>query len=353
MAEGTFAGAMTARPFLIFCVVAAGFFSSCIKQESAIVLPAPGSASVATVEMGMSYDRQIFFDFESGQAVYTSSPDSWDLAFEASPDGRHVFENGGRPSVFVYNTHQTDMSAVTELPPQLSPIADTFWQYDNPNGLPNGTAVGDWWKADGSTKGEVYIVRLKTVLYKIRLLSVSDSCYTFEWMPLYGKGVPTQVTLPKDANCNFVYFSFKKGITTPEPPDKRTWDLVFTQYRELVYDTDPAVQRALPYVVTGALLNPWQTQAAADSVDAFADIDLNMVQRLSFSTCRNAIGYDWKTVDINTATGGGTANYTVNSRKNYVLSTQNGLLFKLHFLSFYNPNNGQKGSPMFEFERLK
>jgi hypothetical protein len=344
---------MNARLRFIFHLIVAGFFSSCVKKESAIVLPPPGSATVASVEMGMYYDKQIFFDFESGQAVFTSSPDSWDLAFEASPEGRHVFENGGKPSVFVYNTHKTDMNAVRELPPQLSPLADTFWQYDNPDGLPAGTAIGAWWNPDGSTKGEVYIVRLKTVLYKLRMISADADSYRFEWMPLYGQGQPTQVTLPKDSKCNYVYFSFKQGITRPEPPDKHSWDVVFTQYRELVYDSDPAVLRALPYVVTGALLNPFSTEAAADSADAFDAIDLTKLPGLVFSKARNAIGYDWKTVDINTATGGGSAAYTVNPRKCYVLSTQEGHLFKLHFLSFYNPANGQKGTPLFEFERLK
>ncbi|MBS1616766.1 MAG: hypothetical protein JST06_11690 [Bacteroidetes bacterium] len=344
---------MLLRVHILLFVILAFVFGSCVKPESAIVLPPHGTASVASVDMGMYYDKQIYFDFETGKAVYVSDPASWDLAFETAPDGRHVFENGGKPSVFVYNTHQTDLNAVMELPAQLSPIADTFWQYDNPNGLPGCTAIGTWWKPDGSTKGEVYIVRLKTVLYKMRILSANADSFQFEWMPLYSKAPSTSVTLRKDSNSNYVYFSFKDGVTRPEPPNKQSWDVVFTQYRELVYDTDPAVLRALPYVVTGVLLNPWKTQAADDSSENFTAIDFASSQRLNFSSDRNAIGYDWKTVDINMATGGGSANYAVNPRKCYVLSTQEGQWYKLHFLSFYNPANGQKGAPMFEYERLK
>lgn len=303
--------------------------------------------------MGIYYDKQIFFDFESGQAVFTSNPASWDLAFEASDDGRHVFENGGKSNVYVFNTHATDLNAVTELPPQLSVTADTFWQYDNPNGLPSGTAIGQWWNTDGSSKREVYIVRMKTVLYKMQMLAADEGKYVFQWMPFYGKGQATVDTLTKDSACNYVYFSFKGGIVKPEPPDKKSWDIVFTQYRELVFDNDVTVMRALPYVVTGALLNPCSTQAADDSTEDFSAITASTVQHLAFSSDRNAIGYDWKTVDINMATGGGTAAYAVNPHKNYIVCTREGYWYKLHFLSFYNPQTGQKGSPMFEYERLK
>ncbi len=344
---------MSVRLYILIFPLFVLSLGACVKPESAIVLPTHGNASVASVNMGIYYDKQIFFDFETGQPVYTSDPSSWDLAFETAADGKHIFENGSKPSVFVFNTHQTDMSAVTELPAQLSPIADTFWQYDNPNGQPSGTAIGTWWNPDGRTKGEVYIVRMKTVLYKMQILSANADSFRFEWMPFYGKSPATCVSIQKDSNCNYVYFSFKNGITKPEPPNKRSWDVVFTQYRELVYDTDPMVQRALPYVVTGALLNPWCTQAADDSSESFATINYASAQSLNFSSDRNAIGYDWKTVDINMATGAGSANYAVNPKKCYVLSTQEGKWYKLHFLSFYNPANGQKGSPMFEYERLK
>ena len=200
--------------------------------------------------------------------------------------------------VFIYNTHQQDIQKVTTLPANLSALTDTGWQYDNPNGLGAGTAMGDWWNDKGLTKGEVFIVRLSSGLQKMRLLSANAESYAMEWMPLYGSGTPTQLLITKDSACNYVYFSFAKGVTRIEPPAKTSWDIVFTQYRELVYDGAVTIKRAVPYTVTGALLNPYNTAAAADSSDDFSAINLAQTQASLMHTERNTIGYDWKSFSL-------------------------------------------------------
>ncbi len=313
--------------------------SSCEKEESAIVLPPAGTAQSASVTMGPNYEKQVFFDFESGQAVYTSDPTSWDIAFEAAEGGYHLFLNGGQ-GVFTYNTHQTDMASVKSQPPSNA------WLYDDPSGLPDGTAAGDWRSASGQSKGEVYLFKLGNgSIQKLRMVSVNDGAYVLEWMPLSGSGVPTQVKLAKDTAYNFIYFSFSKGITQPDPV-KSAWDVVFTHYCDLVYDGSLGV--AVPYLVTGALLNPSRTLAAADSVHDFTAIDLTTAAAARMNNSRNVIGYDWKTVDLS----GGSASYTVNRRKCYILNTRKEQLYKLHFLGFYS-STGDKGTPLFEYERLR
>lgn len=329
---------MMFRSCLFLIAVLCGL-ASCEKAEDPIALPAKGPADADSVEMGLNYEKQVYYDFETGRAVFAANIDDWDLAFEASPDGKHIFLNGGR-GVFVYNTRQTDMQKAV-MPAGLTEAKDTGWQYDHPNGLSSGTAIGAWY-ANGATKGEVYIVRLNSGLQKMRILAGDDKGYTIEWMPLAGAGNPTQLQIAKDSACNYVYFSFAKGVTRIEPPSKTSWDVVFVHYRELVYES--TVNRALPYSVTGALLNPYQTAAAADSVTAFAALDLAKAQTLPLSNARNTIGYDWKSFGLGT-----TFIYTVNSRKNYILSTQEGSLFKLRFLDFYR----EKGAPIFEYQRLK
>ncbi len=324
------------RCFFFLAVLCA--FASCEKDEDAIVLPPRGTASYDSVVLGESYDKQIFYDFESGMPVFTSDPKSWDLAFEATPEGRHIFINGGQ-DVWVYNTHKKDLAQVKTLPQGLSATSGAGWQYDKPSLLPDATGMGEW--QDTS----VYIVQLRSGLQKLRVLSGDDSGYVFEWMPLSGSGAPTRVALKKDTAFNYVCFSFSKGITQPEPI-KGAWDIVFTHYRELVYDG--SLGYAVPYLVTGVLLNPWKTSAAADSVDEFSGIGLNKAQTALFSERRNVIGYDWKTVDL----GGGSFTYTVNRRKNYIVSTRREQLYKMHFLGFYS-STGIKGTPTFEFERLK
>src|ERR1043166_5868532 len=100
---------MRYRCFLVFI---AAFFcvTSCEKKEEAIVLPPQGPASHDSIVMGVNYDKQIFYDFETGLSVYSSNHDAWDLAFEGGPDGRNIYINGGQgagtgQTVCIYNTH--------------------------------------------------------------------------------------------------------------------------------------------------------------------------------------------------------------------------------------------------------
>jgi len=315
---------------LILFVAAACLLSSCEKTEKALVLPPRGTASHMSIEMGAKYENQVFFDFETGAVAFSSDQASWDLAFEAFPDGRHVFINGGK-EVLVYNTRQHDMRQVTELPAVLS-SSGLGWQFDAPCGLSDSTGIGDWFGLAGETKGEVYIIQNEKGVYqKMRILSAEADRFV----------IARTVVLVKDASYNFVYFSFSKGIVKPEPP-KETWDIVFTRYRYVYHTPD---YPNFPYTVTGVLLNPFQTKAAKDSVVAFGDIDLQKALGMAMGRYRDMIGYDWK--DYNSST----ASFQVNRAKNYIVQTRKGQLYKLRFLEFYN-SSGLKGYPAFEYERL-
>jgi hypothetical protein len=180
-------------------------------------------------------------------------------------------------------------------------------------------------------------------IQKFRILSGDKSGYVLEWQSIWASGTPNRVELTKDSNYNFAYFAFDKGVVMPEPP-KNTWDILFTRYRDTLWDDKTGW---IPYVVTGVLTNPYKTEAAADSLDDFSTIDLAKAESLPLYPNRNVIGWDWKSYGLNS-----TGRYTVKPFKNYIISTQRGQLYKLHFLDYYN-SAGVQGSPSFEFERLK
>ena len=334
---------MNGRLFAILLLMLA-FLSSCEKKEKALVLPPPGSASHAGVEMGADYDKQVFFDLETNAVVYTSSPASWDLSFESGPNGKHVFVNGGNKT-FVFNTHKTDIRSVTTLPGNLVG-SGAGWQFDASCGLPDSTAIGNWFYENGNTKGELYVVQTGSgTLYKTRMLASDNSGYSIEWLPLADTSATTnKVQIGKDSIYNFTYFSFKGGIVKPEPP-KNTWDIVFTRY-VYVYRNYPTPGKDFPYDVTGVLLNPYNTSASADSSLAFSNINLQVAESLPANNYRDVIGFDWKVYNFNTS------RYEVNRSKNYIIHTRKNQIYKLRFLEFYN-NAGVKGNPAFEFERLK
>ncbi|MBS1644428.1 MAG: HmuY family protein [Bacteroidetes bacterium] len=326
-----------------FLVTLVLLLASCEKKESALVLPPPGTASHATVAMGENYDKQIFFDLESGQQVFVSDPKSWNLAFESGTTGKHIFINDGE-NEFVFNTHDTDMGAITKLPSSLL-SSGVGWGFDASCGLPDSTAIGEWYHEDGSSKKEVFLMQLSDGnLVKMRILSSSSKCFTLEWAPLQEQDNFTQAIINKDDRYGLNYFSFAKGEVQPDPPAD-TWDIVFTRYR-YIYRNYPTEGLNFPYSVSGVLLNPEQTRASADSTTPFASINLAHAQSLATTNNRDIIGYDWKGYGLFT-----TSVYTVNPSKNYIIHTRKGQIYKLHFLSFYN-SAGVKGYPMFEFERL-
>ena len=319
------------------CLLLMGILlTGCEKKEQAIVLPAPGPATPGSIAMGENYEQQVFYDLEANKVVSTSAIASWDLAFEAAADGRHVYMNGGS-GVFLYNTHQLDFASVKALPAGVS--TDNL-QFDDPSGRPDSTAVRDWWDSNGQSKREVFIAKLNdTAYYKFVLLAVTPDKYEFQYGRL-ADATPIAVSLPKDAAYNFSYFSFKKGAVTPEPP-RASWDIVFTRYRYIYRDLNN-----YPYEVNGVLLNPYKVMAAADSLRGFDVLTFENTQQLLPTTNRDVIGSDWKIYNFSTG------RYEVNKKKCYIIHTRNEQVYKLHFLDFYS-TTGVKGSPSFESQQIQ
>ncbi|MCD6063664.1 MAG: hypothetical protein K0R82_1575 [Flavipsychrobacter sp.] len=325
---------------LSFLLIAVSLLAaSCEKKESPISLPEKGSAAIDRVDMGEDYHDQVFYDFEKGYPVYQSAINSWDLAFEASPTGFHIFMNGGK-DVWVYNTHQTDILGVLE-PPK---IKNNEWQFDSPSGLPDSTAIGNW--QQGRRAGSnVFIVKMnpahfKDTFKKIVLTSASTTEYRMTYADLRS-GMVKSIVIPKEDKYNFAYFSFDEGgkIVYPEPP-KDSWDIVFTRYRHVYYHLNN-----FPYIVSGALLNPFKTTAYCDSTTGYEAVTITQAATAKFSNARDEIGFEWKFYDIPSG------KYTVDKKKTYVVNNRKGQFWKVRFLDFYN-SNGVKGSPSFEYERL-
>lgn len=336
---------MRAIHLLVLGIVTLFFLSSCEKAESPVKLPPAGDAQIGTVSMGENYETQIYYDFATGSAVKSVPYNVWDLAFESDADGCHVFINDAK-NIFSYNTHITDAVQIANNSYYYSSLSTDSMAIDKPCGLPDSTAIGDWCDASShQSKKEVYVLRMTSSEYKkIVIQSVTDSNYVLAYGALDDVTLQT-ITIPKNTDCNYSYFSFDAGgmIVTPEPA-KETWDIVFTYYRHFYNDLQ------LPYLVSGVLLNPYKTTALADSATGFENINYEFVKDKSFSNFRNTIGYDWKSPKIDMTTN--TATYTVDPLKCYVVKNQSNEYWKIHFIGFYNANN-EKGNPTFEFLRIQ
>lgn len=332
------------RPGLIL-LAASALLASCMQKDQPVPLPEKGSAEHAKVQMGPEYLTQVFYSFENG-VVKTSEYKMWDLAFEASPRGYHIYMNGGN-GLFIHNTGQTDIRSVTKAPN----MPDHEWGSDHQSGDPQKTAIGEW-RTGGISKNEVYIVRSGVypdyIYKKLTIQLADDEKYIISYADLESTTQIKNATIPKNDAYSFVYFSLEdEEVVSPDPP-KHTWDIVFTRYRYLFPKYGDITD--YPYGVTGVLLNAYSTQAAEDSLKGYSSIDINSILNMKFVPDRDVIGYDWKDFNFSTPT---TSRFIVFPNKTYVVKTQTNQFWKLHFLDFYDSQTGEKGTPSFEFERLQ
>lgn len=316
-------------------------FSSCMKEEKPYTIPPTPDGgkfpiSQKQVSIGENYETQVFFSFTNG-VVATSDFESWEVSFTTAADNPELWMNGGK-LVLVYPTGKSDYAAIT----MVSNVPAKDWTYDNPSGLPGKSGLGML----SNHLNEVLIVNDgKKNYYKLQIMEHTATQYKIKAGPLLA-ATGTEYTLDKDNDYNFVYFSFTGGIVKPEPP-KKSWDIQFTRYRHIYYHYQPDGSD-LPYLVNGVLTNPYRTESAGDSLKLYDFYAFNMdnVKTYTLYPNRDIIGFNWKTVDINSGV------YTVRPKFVYLVKDQQGQLWKLHFTGFYDAD-GRKGNPGFEYQRME
>jgi hypothetical protein len=241
------------------------------------------------------------------------------------------------------NTGKTNFEEVTKK-------GDIEMNFDPSHGNLDSSAIGQWYNVEEeivSSKGFVYIIDRGTDEdynlvgeKKITFGFENENSYKIRFANLDGSE-ENSLIIPKDTFVNFVCFSFENGIVDIEP-NKRNWDLQFGKYSTLLF-TD--VGDPYPYLVTGALINPYKVTAGKDSIHTFEEIDYTIAEQQVLSGQKDIIGYEWKEYDFDNA------RYSVLPEKLYLLKDTEGYFFKLRFVDYYN-DTGEKGYPTFEFLRL-
>ncbi len=309
-------------------------FYSCQKKE----LPAPafdrGDVITTQVDMGSTYKDQIWYSLSENRIVSTNHKTDWDLAFECSVSGNHIFLNGSK-SMKVYKTTSTDLSSVND-----TTGLEANSKADTPSGKQDSTAIGSW--MDSNT---VYIINRgfsetgqQQGYVKMMITSVSATQFLMEYGDVFGTQT-LQGVIHKNEDYNFVMFSFTTNQSLVIEPKKTEYDLCFTVYTH--FFTNPFQY----YQVTGVLQNHYHTRVIRIRDKPFADIGINDTLGRPSSTDRNAIGYDWKTFSLTTNL------FTINPAYCYIINDAKGYYYKLHFIDFYN-TSGIKGFPKFEFKKL-
>lgn len=313
---------------LLLCL---GFvFVSCHKEEIPIPGHDAGDALEVQIAMGQDYQQQLFYRLEDNQIVSSNPKSDWDLSFESADTGWHITLNSSRGMA----VHRSQLAFA-----DLTSAASLDWNWDVQSGNLDSTAIGSWqtdaylyvidmgYTSSGAHMGykKMYITAVSATQYSIAFGALSDL-------------TPQTITVAKNTANLFTYFKFDTGVVTIAPPNE-TWDLEFTQYTHLFYDPLEA------YVVTGVLLNRYQTKAARISDKPFSEIEYDDISSLTFSSQIDYIGYNWKEFDYTNMI------YAVDPSITYIVHTNQGYYYKLHFIDFYN-NAGEKGYPKLEIQQL-
>lgn len=318
--------------------------TSCFKEDDLIVPHQVGDLNESTIEMGQYYTTQAYFDLGTAQMVSKNSKDLWDLAFACDDSLLEIRLNAAKFA-------------------RIAPIDDTAfysiqdtsslkWYYDVASGNSDSLAIHNWLDINGMdtifTQNTFIIDKGFSALgtpqglKKFKILSYRSNHYRIAFSNLDNSDWQI-ADVEKKSGVNFVQLALNSSadIYNLEPP-KSEWDLLFSQYTDVLTTSDG---EDYPYLVTGVLLNPYFTAAALDTNLNFENIQLADTILFDFKSNANVIGYKWKWYDFDAGL------YLVLSNNNYIIRDQQNYYYKLRFIGFYN-NVGQKGYPKFEFQKL-
>lgn len=317
--------------YLLSTALLGGILTGCFQEELPIEPVDRGDVINASVVMQPNYRDQVWYSLVEERVVSVNAKTDWELGFLCTDSTYGIILNSSL-AMGAAETGTTDFEAVTS-------DDDLEFFPDHSSGHPDSMALRNLlggqvfvidrgYTPSGASRGKV----------KFQLLSASNGTYEFRYAALNGEKEQVE-TLEKDDRFNFLAWSLQSHEVRQIEPEKTTYDLCFSQYTHLFYEP------YTPYLVTGVIQNRHQMQVAEDTLRSFEEITSEDLDRLSWSSDLDIIGYDWKFFDFaNNA-------FTVFSEDLFIIHNAAGFVFKLRFLDFYD-ESGNKGTPVFDFQRL-
>jgi len=308
---------------------------------------------------GPNQPNQVYIDLSSNKEKFVRR-DAWDLGFYGG-DAYRVAINGSlymaTKALTTNDINAVNSSTVAAFQSQVA--VGTFnpanSEYiDDPDGDILKTAVNEI-SADDS-QNPVYLVNLGAEIgtatpnpgsiaiagdprgwKKIRILRNGNG-YKLQYADLDATSF-NEVTISKDADFNFTFFSFNSNSIVEVEPQKKQWDISFTVFTNVLtgagsYGFSDFVTHNRKGGVTSYLLS-----SPSISYDDFA---LSDIDNTLFNENQTVIGSSWRSV----FTG------TVTANTYYILKDSNNNFYKIRFLDLVN-NNGERGYPRFEYRLLQ
>lgn len=328
---------------------------SCTKKEKLYPIPTyPQGMQSEVFAMGLNYENQLYFQFNKQKTFSQLSKISqWDLGFSCNGEAK-IIVNGAKNADF----------GVFPLGPGIGfdavkkPDPNWIYKFDLPSGFWDSTVFKNWCNYNDRNKsfvqGNEYVYVIKTgnkinnVLeyIKVKIKYFESNAYHIVWQRIGDESQHSEI-IEIDRTKNFKYIAFKDSnleFINVEPLPKTDWDVFFTQYK----DTAILGGIKLPYIVTGILINPFNTEIKEINLtqNPWEKINLDFAVNLKLNKNLCEIGFDWKeyvqAADL----------YVMDATKAWILKDQYGNYFKLRILSFHF-DQFKKGYPRLAWELLK
>jgi hypothetical protein len=308
---------------------------------------------------GPNQPNQVYIDLSSNKET-TVKRDSWDLGFYSGDEFR-VRINGSlymaTSALTTNNINAVNASSVASLKPKVAVgtfNADNEAYVDAPDGDVLSTAIEEVFEDD--SKNPVYLVNLGASIgtkeptigaaavageargwKKIRILRENNG-YKLQYAALNSTSF-NEVSIPKDSDFNFRFFSFSNNALVNVEPQKKQWDLCFTVFTNIL--SGAGSYGFSDYVVHNRIGGVTSYQIT-DSNSTYENFSISNVDDSLLQENQTTIGSNWRDVFTRTV--------TVNTF--FILKDANNNYYKIRFLDLVN-SNGERGYPRFEYTLLQ
>lgn len=342
--------------------------ASC-KQNSNPIPEIPASEGTEMTlnggEGGSAAQNTVFVDFRSDKQ-HDVKRTSWNLGFYNGSQFRVVLNNTAGASAIKIN--KTDLNEVTEADVNVEDLAialgeaGAFENIDDLTGDLSKTLIPEI--STNANDNPVYVVNIAggshgaalnpADLFKIRILRTGND-YTLQFAKLNATSFET-LTLKKDADFNFNYFSFEKGIVEVEPAKtdwdfQWTWSLYFGGSGAAMYPYGYSDLIFINYLagVTAAEVIFKDSEGKTNGNPSYEDFSEQNLSTITFSNSKGVMASTWR------VTPSPSPGVVAGTRKDrfYVLKDGSGNVYKIKFNSFTPEDAGKRGFPELEYKLVK
>lgn len=359
---------MNASKYLFLAFGLTMAISSCKRDSDPIPDIPPSDGKEMTLDGGAggsAAENTVFVDFSTDKQQSVKRT-TWNLGFYNGSQFRVVLNSTAGSSAIEVN--KTDINAVSATDINLDDLAialgtaNAFDNIDDLTGDISKTLIPEISSTDGNNK--VFVIN--TVggshgasinpddLYKVRILKVGND-YTLQYAKLNATTFET-LTIKKESDFNFQYFSFAKGVIKVEPAKadwdfQWTWSVYFGGSGASIYPYGYSDLVFINYLagVSAAEVLFKDGEGNSNGKPSYEDFSEANLGGINFSNSKGFIGANWR------VTPSPTPGIVAGTKKDrfYLIKDGAGNIYKLKFNSFTPEDAGKRGYPELEYKLVK